>query len=376
MKRLGIYILLIAVFTTVLPVNISYALTEQQKLQQIQQQKKEEQKKLKEGKAEEKKLNTQINSLESQISSAQNQLNKLQQSIKETEQNILNVQKELKKVEAEMKTQNDNLNKRLRVMYKNGDASFLEILLGSESIIDFMSNMDMVQRIFDNDVALLKTIEKQYKQVEQQKKRLETLEAKLEADKADATMKRETLLSDKQNVAALKKEVAADNATLEKNLAALNREADKITAQILAMQNTNTQYTGGKLGWPLPGSPGSYRITSEFANRKNPVTGKAEKHLGLDVAAKSGTSVLAANSGTVIQAGYNSSYGYMVIIDHGGGIATLYAHNSRLAVSKGTAVSKGQTISYVGSTGMSTGPHLHFEVRVNGQYQNPRNWLF
>ena len=124
------------------------------------------------------------------------------------------------------------------------------------------------------------------------------------------------------------------------------------------------------MSWPVQG-----RITSPFGYRIHPILKTKELHTGIDIAATSGTTVVAANGGTVIKSGWNNSYGNLLMIDHGGGIVTLYAHNSSLLVRVGDVVSKGQAVSKVGSTGMSTGPHLHFEVRVNGQYKNPMDWL-
>lgn len=370
-KRATIYVIVFLLLASIFSLTATYAGTTQDELNQVQQEKKEAQKELAAGKAKEKELNSKIKTIEGQISATQNEIASLQGTISETETKIATTQANLAKIEAEMKAQNDSLNKRLRVMYKNGNASFLEILLGSESITDFMTNMDMVQRILDNDVQLLKTIEAQHEKIEAQKKQLEAMQAKLLADKAAEAAKKDSLIGNKNQVADLKSEVAADNATISKNLAALEAEANRMTAEIRALQNNNQAYLGsGKLGWPVSG-----RTTSEFSSRVNPITGKKESHLGLDIAVPSGTPVAAAEAGTVIKAGWNNSYGYMVIVDHGGGIATLYAHNSRLAVSVGTQVSRGQTVAYSGSTGMSTGPHVHFEVRVNGQYQNPRSWL-
>lgn len=330
-------------------------------------------KELNEGKKEESKLSSQIKGIESEIANAEKEIGALQGNISNTESQIQEKLKKLNQIQAEMDEQNDNLNKRLRAMYKNGNSGFLEVLLGSENITDFMTNMDMVQKIFNNDMDVLQSMEEQHKKINSEKKSLEALQAKLEASKQEEAARQASLQTDRNKVAALKSEVAADNAELSKQLAALAAEADRITAEIQALQNSagNTQFLGsGKLGWPVSG-----RITSEFTNRINPITGKAEKHLGLDIAVPTGTPIAAAEKGTVIKAGWNNSYGNMVIVDHGGGIATLYGHNSRLAVSVGTQVTRGQTIAYAGSTGMSTGSHCHFEVRVNGQYQNPRNWL-
>jgi murein DD-endopeptidase MepM/ murein hydrolase activator NlpD len=131
-------------------------------------------------------------------------------------------------------------------------------------------------------------------------------------------------------------------------------------------------FIGGALGWPVPGYS---KITSQFGNRMHPTLHVPKMHTGLDISCPTGTPIVASNGGTIIMAGWNNSYGNVVMIDHGGKIVTLYAHNSSLLVSEGDVVAQGQTIAYAGSTGNSTGPHCHFEVRVNGEYQNPEQWV-
>ena len=165
--------------------------------------------------------------------------------------------------------------------------------------------------------------------------------------------------------------MASDNAVLEAQEDELKEEADRLVSEIKKLQGDQA-YAGGTFCWP---SESSTRVTSEFGMRIHPILKVNKMHTGIDIGAAAGTNVLAANSGTVIKAGWNNSYGNVIMIDHGGGIVTLYAHNSKLLVSTGDVVSRGQVIALVGSTGNSTGPHIHFEVRVNGEYQNPRNWL-
>ena len=158
---------------------------------------------------------------------------------------------------------------------------------------------------------------------------------------------------------------------LEEQLDALNAEANALVAEILKLQG-NDAYIGGEFMWPAPGIS---RTTSEYGYRIHPIFKKKKLHTGLDIGCPTNTTVVASNAGTVIKAGWNNSYGYMVMIDHGGGIVTLYAHNSSLLVKTGDVVAKGQAVAKSGSTGNSTGPHLHFEVRVNGQYVNPRDYV-
>ena len=191
------------------------------------------------------------------------------------------------------------------------------------------------------------------------------------AEKQQEANKQASLQASRGEVASLRSQVASDNKALESEIDALNAEADRLVEEIRRLQGDQA-YAGGTFAWP---SASSTRVTSEFGMRFHPILKVNKLHTGIDIGAAAGTKVLAANSGTVIKAGWNNSYGNVVMVDHGGGIVTLYAHNSKLLVSEGDVVARGQEIALVGSTGMSTGAHIHFEVRVNGEYQNPRNWL-
>lgn len=371
MKRIVSYVLMFALVTSVITLGAVYADNEQQQLNDIQNQISQTKAQLNQGKKKEQELGNQIKQLESQINKTQKEIDDIKGDIGKTEQNIAIVQQNLAEVEQEMAVQNASLQKRLRAMYKNGDIGFVQILLGSEDITDFMTNMDMVQKIFDNDVDILKTMEEQHQKIEIQKKQLEALQAQLILEKQQEANKQETLQASRGEVATLKSRVASDNAVLGAQIDELNAEADRLVEEIRKLQGDGA-YAGGEFAWP---SASSTRVTSEFGYRIHPILKVKKLHTGIDIGAAAGTKVLAANSGTVIKAAWNNSYGNVIMIDHGGGIVTLYAHNSKLAVKTGDVVSKGQVISYVGSTGMSTGPHIHFEVRVNGEYQNPRNWL-
>ena len=371
MKKIVSYFVIFALMISVITLGVSYAGNEQDQLNDINQQINQTQKQLKEGKKKESQLSSQIKTLESQIKAAEKEIGSLQNDIGKTEETISITKQNLAAVEEEMSLQNDALQKRLRAMYKNGDVGMIEILLGSDSITDFMTNMDMIQKIFENDVDVLETMEAQHQKIELQKKELEALQEHLKSQKLAQTNKQSTLQVSRGEVANLKAQVASDNDALENQIDSLNAEADRLVEEIKSLQG-DQDYAGGKLCWP---SASSRRITSEFGYRIHPILKVRKLHTGIDIGAASGTAVLAANKGTVIKAGWNNSYGNVVMIDHGGGIVTLYAHNSKLAVKTGDVVSRGQTISYVGSTGMSTGPHLHFEVRINGKYDNPMNWL-
>lgn len=370
MKRLVSYVITFSLIASAVTIGMTYA-DEQQNLNDINKEISQTKSDLKKGKNKEKELNSQIKQLENQINEAEKEISGIQGDINKTQENISSVKANLQQVEQEMAQQNESLEKRLRAMYKNGDVGMIQILLGSDDITDFMTNMDMVQRIFDNDVDILKLMEEQHQKIELQKKQLETLQAQLLSEKQKEADKQSALQVSRGEVAGLKAQVASDNDALEESLDELNAEADRIKAEIRKLQGDQA-FVGGVFAWP---SQSSTRVTSEFGNRFHPILKVNKLHTGMDIGAAAGTNVLAANDGNVIKAGWNNSYGNLVMIDHGGGIVTLYAHNSKLLVSTGDVVAKGQVIALVGSTGQSTGPHIHFEVRVNGEYQNPRNWL-
>lgn len=291
-----------------------------------------------------KELQSKVDSLSSQISEASSE-------IKETEEKI-------EKKEKEMEEREDNLYARLRVMYKNGSIGFVDVLLGSGSISEFVSNLELIQKIYKNDMNVLKVLEEEYEE-------LKDIKAELKEKKA-------ALAQQQTELTAQKSELDEKRSQLKKEEEALKAEADQLTQEILSMIDTSSKYVGGTFVWPCPSS--TY-ITSSFGNRLHPILKSWIYHTGVDIGASSGKNILAAASGTVIMAGWYGGYGNCVMIDHGGGIVTLYGHASALNVSKGQTVSQGQVIAYVGSTGRSTGPHLHFEVRVNGEYVNPMSYF-
>ena len=346
--------------------------TNQNKLDQINDKIDDAEKDLAAGKKESKSLASEIEKLERQIKNKEKELDNIQGDISSTRSKISTTQTEMQAVQEQMTEQNANMNQRLRAMYKNGNTGMLEVLLGSEDLSSLVTNIDMVSRIYDSDTEVLETMQETYNTLEQHKKQLEDLNASLKSQEASAKAKQDEMEAEQDVINKKKKEIDKDNKDLEKMIDEFKAEADALVKEIQGLQSTGTTYTGGKMTWPAPGYT---RITSEYGNRIHPVLKTKKFHAGMDIGVPSGNKIVAAASGKVIKAAYSGSYGNMVMVDHGGGIVTLYAHNTKLLVKTGDQVSAGQQIAVSGATGRVTGHHLHFEVRVNGNYVNPRNYL-
>lgn len=308
------------------------------------------------------KVEQEMNELVDEIEDGQSEIDQIQNQINQKIGEINEATASIQKTEKEIAESETELNKRLRVMYKNGSVGFLDVLFGSNSLSEFLSNVEMIQRIYENDQDTITTLQEQQAELKQKRESLKKEQEALDAEKQEAQEKKDALDVKKRN--------------LQDKLDDLNAEAQRIGDLIKELQaanrNKQPEYTGsGQFMWPTD----SRYITSEFGGRIHPITGIYTGHTGIDIGASYGDPVYAAESGTVILADWYGGYGYAVIIDHGSGISTLYGHNSSLSVSAGQTVSRGQVIANVGSTGWSTGPHCHFEVRVNGEYVNPMGYL-
>lgn len=324
---------------------------------------------LENGKQKEEELADDISSVEDKINGMQEKIDALQSDINATEFRISKAEAELSKLKDDIDKQNEGLNARLRNMYESDNMGIIEVLLNSGSISEFLTNMELLKEIHKSDKEVLSKLKKQHEKVESKKAELDKLEASLQSQQDSLQSQQDSLESEKASLNSKKAKVAASNSQLEEELADLQSAAAAITEQIKNYGDDGTSYGDGVMCWPCSGT-----ISCEYGYRYCPFHGY-ELHSGIDIAVPTGTNIKAAASGTVMQAYYNSSYGNMILINHGGGIYTLYAHNSSLLVSAGTKVSKGQVIAKSGSTGNSTGPHCHFEVRKNGQPVNPRNYL-
>jgi murein DD-endopeptidase MepM/ murein hydrolase activator NlpD len=258
-------------------------------------------------------------------------------------------------------------------MYISGELGYLEVLLGAKDFGDFITRLDVVKRIVDYDSNLFESYKQQRKLVEQKEKELAQMQIEAQNYKNQIISRQRELQLAMASREGLMRDLERQQKLYEQQedeLLKQSKQLEKVIQQLQA--KSKIKYSGGKLLWPVPSSS---VITSPFGTRYHPILKQYRTHTGIDIAAQTGASILAAADGQVIFAGYYGGYGYAVIIDHGDGISTLYGHNSALLVKEGDTVKRGQVIAKAGSTGLSTGPHLHFEVRKNGVPVNPMDWL-
>lgn len=321
-----------------------------------------------------------IKTLNNEISSTDSEINKVKKSIEENTNKI-------EKAKKEQELKQEILGERLRNIYKsNLSDKFLYIILESKNFGELFSNIANIKTLVKTDNKLIEEIEALKNELEVRQAELETSKSTLDRKKAELLSKEKTLnevKSEHENTLNTYKSQLSELEELEaeKNaeLKALADREDEIEKEIQSYftptptPSTASTTSNSSSGFIRPVASSS--ITSSYGPRVHPVTGQYKVHTGVDFAASTGTPFVAAKDGVVTAAEYHPAYGNMVIIDHGGGFSTLYAHASQLKVSVGQKVKQGQVVSLVGSTGYSTGPHAHFEIRINGQHVNPMDYI-
>lgn len=320
----------------------------------------------------------QIQELGDKITEYENQYNDLKNQVAEMEANIAVIDADIDKVQAEYDRKENLLKKRMVALYKAGDATYLDVLLSSSSIVDFLSKYYMLEKIIDYDTDLMKELEVEKNSIENKKQEQEKKKADLKVAKAKAGQMQILMENNKMLQENYSAKLTTEEATLNEQILQYKQEQEEIERQIQAAINWSgdlaIQYKGGVMIWPV-GVNGTY-ITSPFGNRLHPIQGVYKYHSGIDIGnAGYGAPVLAAADGVVTYAGVMSGYGNCVMINHGSGIVTLYGHGQTIYATLGQTVKQGDVIMAVGSTGNSTGPHLHFEVRKDGVATSPIPFL-
>lgn len=344
----------------------------QQQYDSIQQQIQDNEKRLKETLNRKRRIVDELNRVEDQLDRTEADLSRLTRELTRAEADLESAARALADAEAKLNRRSDLLSRRVRALYEYGTVSYLEVLLSATRFSDFIGRFGMLRAIVSQDYRLFRETrdlraECQRRRAEEAARRDEVqslkIQAELRAEERRAQVSyQERLLKAAQN----------DEAQYRRALDDLEELSNQLIKQIQELQ--------AKLGlkrtvdlhmvWPTGG-----RITSYFGPRYHPILKQSRNHTGIDIAAAMGQSIVAAEAGVVIYSNWLGGYGKALIIDHGGGVSTLYGHCSQLLVGYGAQVARGQVIAKAGSTGFSTGPHLHFEVRVDGVPVNPLAWL-
>lgn len=320
-------------------------------------------------------LNKQLINISSRITELENELTQKSEDITAT-------QEELEAAKVDEAQQYEDMKVRIQFMYENGQSTYLEALLSSRDISELLNAAEYISQIQSYDRQKLTEYQETVEQIA-------NMEAQLEQEYTELQELKTTVEHDKETVAAMMRQKESELAGIADNIADAQSEADYYAAEIQAQEEmiaaikraeaekaaagiVDNPYAGGAFTWPCPSST---RITSDYGTRISPTSGASSNHKGIDIGAAHGADIVAAADGTVKAATYSSAAGNYVMIDHGGGLYTVYMHASSLTVSTGQTVAAGQVIAKVGSTGISTGSHLHFGVSLNGSYVSPWSYL-
>lgn len=339
------------------------------------------QKKKEAAESEQQSLAAQLTTIVSEMEDTKNQISQKEDELSQKEEELFEAQ-------AQENDQYESMKKRIKYMYENGNAKFVEILCQSKDISEFLNNAEYISTISAYDREQLTVYQQICQKVQEQQAALEEEYNKLEVLQNDLIEKQKNVedlkASKESEISDISGELEATNQKLAELQAAAEEAArkqkEKEAAAAAAKKNASS---GGSAGGSVVSGngtfthpcPGYNRISSTFGYRNAPLAGASTNHKGVDFAASTGTPIYAAASGTVTSAGYSGKAGNLIIINHGNGLLTYYMHCNTIFVSAGQKVSKGQNIGQVGTTGNSTGPHLHFQVMSNGTPVNPMNYL-
>ncbi len=343
-------------------------------------------------------MNNKINETNEKLEYVKEELSDTMLKVQETEDKVLEYEKQVKELGQKMNelqssideatanleiasqdynAKSDMLAQRLVAMYEAGDTSYLDVLLKSSSLTDFLSRYYAIEELTKYDSELIDRVEKEKNNIEQTREKLEAEQAEIKIVKAKSEQTTVVLNNMKTLQQSYVERLSTGEKTLQEQITAYKKEQAEIQAKILEATNTivpNIQYTGGEMLWPVAAS--GTVITSNYGVREHPIQGVVKQHTGLDIGgADTGTPIVAALDGVVTHAGWLGGYGNCVMISHGNGVVTLYGHGNKVLTEVGKQVKQGEAIMELGSTGNSTGPHCHFEVRINGNYANPLNYV-
>lgn len=339
-----------------------------QRMERMQTRKEQARRKAESASAELSEVMDNLNELQAQANNLQKKSDTLQGKINDN-------QAKLEKKQQEMQERMLIYRKRLRDIYINGQINYLDVLLGAKDFSDFSSRMYLLQKIISRDLELLEKLKQDAAEINSRKEQLAAEMKEIKATKTELEAKKAKVNKLREQRAYMLYKAQEEEQSSQEEYERLLAISENIASMLRNMENSGGGAPAGQGGtgqfmWPCNGP-----ITSYYGWRTHPIFGTTKYHSGMDIAVDSGTPIHAADSGTIVYSGWLGGYGNCVMIDHGGGLVTLYAHNSALNVGEGQYVSKGAVVAYAGSTGYSTGPHCHFEVRLHGELTEPLNYL-
>lgn len=330
---------------------------------------------LKDVKEKRNNISSEVNDLDIELVKASAALIAVSNQLNNSRSALEQAQASLEETTKKKTKQYEAFKQRLRFIYENGKVAYVHTLLKAHDVNDLIARTEYMNTIVKYDSDLLTSLKKSEEEIAQKIEQIKIEQERITKLVAQESQHKNALEEKVNAKQELIKKLNADASKYEEQLRDLESSSSSIEKLIREsqVQNDNTiTYTGGKLGWPLVGHT---MVSSGYGRRSSPISGKGEFHTGLDIPAPTGTPVHAAEDGVIINSGPINGYGYTIIIKHDNGLSTLYAHNSQLIAGKGQRVKRGDTVALVGTTGYSTGPHCHFEVRVNGSHTNPWSYL-
>ena len=349
-----------------------YAASVQDKINQASKQKQEALDKIKSAEKQKDDVIAQSDALEREIDIIQTEIYAIDDIIADADAQILEKEEEIAKIQGDIDIQDEKFKETLRAMDENSTVSYIDLIFSSKNLSELLINIETINEITEHDMKIIDEMTRLKTEVEDKKAEIEAQKEEQEEARSIATDKQNQLsvkIKEKENLAkALEKDIKKYTQVYED----ARRQEESLKGSLKYSSSTSQYLGSGRFCWPAP----SYtRISSPYGYRIHPIFNTKKFHSGVDLAAPGGSNILAAETGKVISAGWNGGYGNCLVVDHGGGISTLYAHASKLCVSKGDYVTKGQVIAKVGTTGNSTGNHLHFEVLINGKTTNPMSYI-
>ncbi len=369
-KKIAVFLTLMLLFT---PVYASSVNNKKNQLNNTKENIESTKKELENTLAQKESVRKDIQQVDHQIINIEDRILKLTTQLDEKQIQLEKSEKELEDAIVKKDQQYNATKKRMVQMYKNKDIGYIQVVFSSHNFWEAINRLEYIKRISKQDNELIESYQEHVEIIDHQKAAIEEEKAELSLLHKEQITKKGELASARSKKDKALVQLAGQEQKLQAEIKEMQEISKKLEQEIKRLtEQSKIKYAGGAFAWPVPGN---YLISSDYNPRNNPISGKYEFHAGIDIPAPYGTKVVAAADGIVISSGWINGYGNTVMVNHGSGLVSLYAHNSSLSVSVGQTVKKGQTVAGIGSTGYSTGNHCHFEVRKNGAHINPWNYI-